>query len=42
MAGAAASPSPSRPGTYLVKLMVGDKVVGQKTVVVEADTTFMQ
>ena len=33
---------PVAPGTYLVKLMVGDKVVGQKTVVVEADTTFMQ
>jgi photosystem II stability/assembly factor-like uncharacterized protein len=29
-------------GTYLVKVMVGDKVIGQKTVVVEADTTFMQ
>ena len=33
---------PVAPGTYLVKLMVGDKVVAQKTVVVEADTTFMQ
>jgi photosystem II stability/assembly factor-like uncharacterized protein len=30
------------PGAYLVKLMVGDKVIGQKTIVVEADTTFMQ
>ncbi|MBA2259012.1 MAG: hypothetical protein H0W18_08955, partial [Acidobacteria bacterium] len=29
-------------GTYLVRVMVGDKVLGQKTVVVEADTTFMQ
>ena len=29
-------------GTYLVKVMLGDKVIGQKTVVVEADTTFMQ
>ena len=30
------------PGAYLVKLMVGDKVIGQKTIVVEADATFMQ
>jgi len=29
-------------GTYLVKLMIGDKVAGTKTVTVEADTTFMQ
>jgi photosystem II stability/assembly factor-like uncharacterized protein len=29
-------------GTYLVKVMVGDKVIGQKTVTVEADSTFMQ
>jgi hypothetical protein len=29
-------------GTYLVKLTVGDKVVGQKTIVVDADSTFMQ
>jgi photosystem II stability/assembly factor-like uncharacterized protein len=29
------------PGPYLVKVMVGDKMIGQKTVVVEADTTFM-
>jgi hypothetical protein len=28
---------PVAPGTYLVKLLVGDKEVGQKTVVVEAD-----
>jgi photosystem II stability/assembly factor-like uncharacterized protein len=26
------------PGSYLVKVMVGDKVIGQKTVVVEADS----
>jgi hypothetical protein len=25
-------------GSYLVKVMVGDKVIGQKTVVVEADS----
>jgi hypothetical protein len=30
------------PGTYLVKLMIGDKVVGQKTVVVETDTFLQQ
>jgi hypothetical protein len=29
-------------GTYLAKVMVGDKVIGQKTVTVEADSTFMQ
>ncbi|MEO5897419.1 MAG: hypothetical protein ABIS06_17145 [Vicinamibacterales bacterium] len=29
-------------GTYLVKLMIGDKIAGTKTVTVEADTTFMQ
>ena len=29
------------PGTYLVKVMVGDRTIGQKTIVVEADTTFM-
>ena len=34
--------TPVPPGTYLVKVMVGDKVIGQKTVTVEADTTFMQ
>ena len=33
---------PVAAGTYLVKLMMGDKVVGQKTIVVEADSTFMQ
>jgi photosystem II stability/assembly factor-like uncharacterized protein len=26
------------PGTYLVKVMIGDKVIGQKTVLVEADS----
>ena len=30
------------PGTYLVKVMIGDKLLGQKTIVVDADTTFMQ
>jgi photosystem II stability/assembly factor-like uncharacterized protein len=30
------------PGTYLVKLTAGGKVIDQKTVVVEADSTFMQ
>jgi hypothetical protein len=30
------------PGTYLVKVTVGDKVIGTKTIVVEPDTTFMQ
>jgi photosystem II stability/assembly factor-like uncharacterized protein len=29
------------PGTYLVKVMIGDKVIGQKTIVVEPDTTFL-
>ncbi len=33
---------PVAPGSYLVKLMVGDKVVAQKTIVVEADSTFLQ
>jgi len=33
---------PVAAGTYLVKVMVGDKVVGQKTIVVEADSTFLQ
>ncbi len=31
---------PVAPGTYLVKLTAGDKVLGQKTIVVEADSTF--
>ena len=30
------------PGTYLVKVTAGDRTIGQKTVVVEADTTFMR
>jgi photosystem II stability/assembly factor-like uncharacterized protein len=30
------------PGTYLVKVAIGDKLIGQKTILVEADTTFMQ
>jgi photosystem II stability/assembly factor-like uncharacterized protein len=30
------------PGSYLVKLSIGDRVVGQKTIVVEPDATFMQ
>jgi hypothetical protein len=30
------------PGMYLVKVTAGDKVIGQKTIVVEADSTFMQ
>jgi hypothetical protein len=29
-------------GTYLVKVFVGDKVIGQKTITVEPDTSFMQ
>jgi hypothetical protein len=29
-------------GTYLVKVTSGDKILGQKTIVVEADSTFMQ
>ena len=33
---------PVAAGTYLVKLMIGDKVVGQKTIVVEPDSTFLQ
>ena len=33
---------PVAPGTYLVKLTAGDKVLGQKTIVVEADSTFLQ
>ena len=32
---------PVAPGTYLVKVTAGDKVLGQKTIVVEADSTFM-
>ena len=29
-------------GTYLVRVKVGDKVIGEKTVTIEADTTFMK
>ena len=29
-------------GTYLAKVMIGDKVIGQKTIEVEPDSTFMQ
>jgi hypothetical protein len=39
--GGAAGP-PVAPGTYLVKITTGDKLIGQKTIVVEPDTTFMQ
>jgi photosystem II stability/assembly factor-like uncharacterized protein len=34
--------TPVAPGTYLVKITAGDKIIGQKTIVVEADSTFMQ
>jgi photosystem II stability/assembly factor-like uncharacterized protein len=49
---AAGAPAPGRgggrggfgpavaPGAYLVKVMVGDQMIGQKTIVVEADSTF--
>jgi len=30
------------PGSYLVKLTIGDKLIGQKTIVVEPDITFLQ
>ena len=30
------------PGTYLVKVTAGDRTIGQKTALVEADTTFMR
>jgi len=33
---------PVSPGSYLVKLTAGDTVIGQKTIVVEADSTFLQ
>lgn len=33
---------PVAPGSYLVKLMIGDKAIGQKTIVVEPDSTFLQ
>ncbi len=38
MAAATAVP----PGTYLVKVTAGERTIGQKTVVVEADATFMR
>jgi hypothetical protein len=31
-----------QPGTYLVRVRVGDKVIGEKTVTIDADTTFMK
>src|SRR3954469_22285932 len=33
---------PVAPGSYLVKLTIGDKLIGQKTIVVEPDITFLQ
>ena len=33
---------PVAPGSYLVKLTIGDKTIGQKTITIEADTTFLQ
>ncbi len=33
---------PVAPGSYLVKLMIGDKEIGRKTIVVDADSTFLQ
>jgi photosystem II stability/assembly factor-like uncharacterized protein len=33
---------PVAAGPYLVKIAIGDKVIAQKTITVEADTTFMQ
>src|SRR4051812_19970103 len=33
---------PVAPGSYLVKLTIGDKLIGQKTIVVEPDMTFLQ
>jgi hypothetical protein len=39
--GGSAGP-PVAPGTYLVKITAGDKLIGQKTIVVEPDLTFMQ
>ena len=38
----AEGPTSVAPGTYLVKVTTGDRTIGQKTVVVEADTTFMR
>jgi hypothetical protein len=33
---------PAPAGSYLMRMSIGDKLVSQKTIVVEADTTFMQ
>ena len=33
---------PVAAGTYLVKVTEGDRTIGQKTALVEADTTFMR
>jgi len=33
---------PVAAGTYLVKLMIGDQAIGQKTITIEPDTTFLQ
>ncbi len=33
---------PVAPGTYLVTVSIGEKAIGKKTIVVEADTTFLQ
>jgi hypothetical protein len=38
--GRGAQPPPVGPGSYLVKVTVGDKLIGQKTVVVEPDSGF--
>jgi hypothetical protein len=32
--------TPVAPGSYLVKITVGDRIIGQQTAVVEPDTTF--
>jgi photosystem II stability/assembly factor-like uncharacterized protein len=34
--------APVAPGSYLVEVSIGDKVIGRKTIVVEPDTTFLQ
>jgi photosystem II stability/assembly factor-like uncharacterized protein len=33
---------PVAPGSYLVEVAIGDKVIGRKTVVIEPDSTFLQ
>jgi len=40
--GRGGAPAAVAPGTYLVKVTAGETTIGQKTVVVEADTTFMR